>query len=254
MTIEQERDDWRDKYLALKKACDEAEPVARICGGWQLLFIGSNPIAEIVRKHGLKIGDALFTRPSPIVASEQKPVEYVHGDWFKAKTVDEMQAFFMSRLADIRAVAREHGYAIGLHGSTRRDFDLIAMPWRDGYSDKETLAHAIAQAACGIDLNGNYRWENKGNGRFAVSMCICWTDHSNPEFKDMMSIGHIDLSVVETAPPNTAEIEQRVAEACAKACENRGEENRIADGKPSGDRDEFYCADDLRMGKWREYL
>ena len=35
-------------------------------------------------------------------------------------------------------------------------------------------------------------------------------------------------------------------ERCAKVCEERGERNRISAGLPNGDRDEFYCADDIR--------
>lgn len=32
-------------------------------------------------------------------------------------------------IAPIRAAAKEVGYAIGVHGSLKRDFDLIAAPW-----------------------------------------------------------------------------------------------------------------------------
>lgn len=35
-------------------------------------------------------------------------------------------------------------------------------------------------------------------------------------------------------------------ERCAKVCEDRGNRNRIAASLPNGDRDEFYCADDIR--------
>jgi hypothetical protein len=28
-------------------------------------------------------------------------------------------------------IAREHGYALAIHGSVARDLDLIAIPWRD---------------------------------------------------------------------------------------------------------------------------
>lgn len=38
------------------------------------------------------------------------------------------------RLPDMRLIwklAREVGYAVGVHGSLRRDFDLIAAPWTD---------------------------------------------------------------------------------------------------------------------------
>jgi hypothetical protein len=107
-----------------------------------------------------------------------------------------MQAFYLSRLPAIRAAAKEHGYAIGLHGSMRRDFDLMAMQWCDDAADKDTLARAVADAACGIRREGAYDWERKPNGRFATSIPICWTDHENPEFDNMLSLGHVDLSVI----------------------------------------------------------
>lgn len=128
-------------------------------------------------------------------------VEYVPGHWFEARTLDEMQAFYLSRLPAIREAAKEHGYAIGLHGSTRRDFDLMAMQWRAAASDKDALAHAIAVAACGITREGVYQWEQKPSGRFAASIPICWTDHANPDFKNKPSVGHIDLSVIDHGPP-----------------------------------------------------
>ena len=32
---------------------------------------------------------------------------------------------------DLAEIAREHGYALAVHGSLARDFDLIAVPWRE---------------------------------------------------------------------------------------------------------------------------
>lgn len=127
-------------------------------------------------------------------ASDWKP-----GTWFQAQSVDEMQRFFQSRLPAIREAAREHGYAIGVHGSERRDFDLIAAPWRDGASDADTLARAIAIAACGITRNGAYSFEQKPLGRLATSIPICWTGRHG-----VVSDGHIDLSVMPAASPALA--------------------------------------------------
>lgn len=130
--------------------------------------------------------------------------DYVPGDWFMAHSIDEMQEFFMSRLPAIREAARKHGYAIGLHGSARRDFDLMAMPWREGAARPDVLASAVQLAACGITAE-KFFWEKKPLGRFATSMCICWTDHSE-QFAGMLSVGHIDLSLIPPAehgdPPN----------------------------------------------------
>lgn len=41
-------------------------------------------------------------------------------------------------------VAREHGYALAVHGSVARDFDLIAIPWITPVSTPEVLIRAIA--------------------------------------------------------------------------------------------------------------
>ena len=43
----------------------EQEPVAVIGDGWTLLWVGCGPIAHIVKKHGLRIGDKLYTHPQP---------------------------------------------------------------------------------------------------------------------------------------------------------------------------------------------
>jgi hypothetical protein len=116
--------------------------------------------------------------------------DYKPGRWYCAETIDDTQAFYLSRLTVIRDAAHEHGYTIGLHGSARRDFDLMAMPWRDDHSSKDDLARAVHHAACEI-TNGRYEWEQKPAGRWATCFPICW-----PELQGMVSAGHIDLSVV----------------------------------------------------------
>jgi hypothetical protein len=122
------------------------------------------------------------------------------GEWFKAESVDEMQRFYRARLPAIREAAREHGYAIGVHGSERRDFDLIACPWREGASDPDTLAHAVAMAACGITRQGPYDWTKKPLGRVAVSIPVCWTARHR-----VTNDGHIDLSVAPQVPQQPTE-------------------------------------------------
>lgn len=122
-------------------------------------------------------------------------INYTPGQWHKVNTPEELEAFFLSRLPAIRDAARECGYAIGLHGSLRRDFDLIAAPWRDAPADKDVLAHAIANAACGITRDGDYDWSTKPLGRMATSIPCCW-----PSWHGVTGLGHIDLSVTPAAP------------------------------------------------------
>lgn len=50
-------------HSALEQPQGEQEPVAVIGDVWTLNWVGSDPIATIVKKHGLKIGDKLYTHP-----------------------------------------------------------------------------------------------------------------------------------------------------------------------------------------------
>lgn len=54
-------------------------------------------------------------------------------------------------------VARNHGYAIGLHGSMNRDLDMIAVPWTEEASPAEDLVEAIR-----VDLSGELLREPNG--------------------------------------------------------------------------------------------
>ena len=66
----------------------------------------------------------------------------------------------------IRELAREVGYAIGVHGSLERDLDLIAAPWTDSAVGNAELINHIAKGmdARVIDL------ERKPLGRYAASI------------------------------------------------------------------------------------
>lgn len=42
-------------------------------------------------------------------------------------------------------IAWRHGYALALHGSMRRDLDLVAIPWTDDADDPEKLIRAFVR-------------------------------------------------------------------------------------------------------------
>jgi hypothetical protein len=111
--------------------------------------------------------------------------------WFQVVSEDELEAFYRQQLPEIKQKARDVGWAVAVHGSLRRDLDLIALPWVDGACAKETLCSVIQRAACGITQT-QYTWEQKTLGRWATTFPICWTE------MNMLSSGHIDLSVVDT--------------------------------------------------------
>ena len=50
-------------------------------------------------------------------------------------------------IGPIRDRARVLGYAIGVHGTLRRDIDLIACPWAEGAVEPEVLAAHVRDVA-----------------------------------------------------------------------------------------------------------
>jgi hypothetical protein len=56
----------------------------------------------------------------------------------------------------IRETAKDHGYAIGLHGSMVRDLDLIAVPWATTVSHADVLAEAIREVLNGVIINDSH--------------------------------------------------------------------------------------------------
>jgi hypothetical protein len=93
----------------------------------------------------------------------------------------------------LRAIAREHGYALGVHGSLARDIDLIAAPWREDITVQAVLAEAIRLKAeeiigCAfiVPHEENDFPRKKPHGR------LCWSFH-------LGGGPYIDLSVL---PPN----------------------------------------------------
>lgn len=96
---------------------------------------------------------------------------------------------FLDMLPAIRETARSLGYAIGLHGTLDRDYDLIAVPWVAEAVNDWDLAQAI------FKVTGCVRWrvlQNQGvpkpHGRLVY--CFDW-DKNNHENKD-----YIDLSIM----------------------------------------------------------
>lgn len=90
-------------------------------------------------------------------------------------------------LPDLRTIweaAREVGYAVAVHGSLKRDFDLIAAPWTEDAKPPEALISALCSA---LDARQIGEVEQKPHGRIAVILC------PDGWFK------HIDLSIMPRA-------------------------------------------------------
>lgn len=82
--------------------------------------------------------------------------------------------------------ARQHGYALAVHGSLQRDLDLVAVPWSDVASDPEELVMALCQRVGGFMLPDE-KATKKPHGRLA------WIIHLGAGL-------YIDLSVMPRRP------------------------------------------------------
>jgi hypothetical protein len=187
-------------------------------------------------------------------------VEVASQKWHRCKTIDEMEAFYRSALPAMKAAARECGYALAVHGSMRRDLDLIAAPWTEEHTDPDTLADHLQLAACGIKSSGHQWDHNKPCGRIATEFPICWTS-----WHDMVGAGHVDLSVmpdteVQAKRANALEAECDLLRMQAAACMTATLQNTRESAKQRIGRDNQYwtqayqdvCDAVDREIEWRE--
>lgn len=60
-----------------------------------------------------------------------------------------LPAFYATLYPDLVRAAREHGYALAIHGSLARDLDLIAVPWVQEATCAEELIEGLMGACNG---------------------------------------------------------------------------------------------------------
>ena len=69
----------------------------------------------------------------------------------------------------LAVIFQSHGYALAVHGSLARDFDLIAVPWADAVSDPWTIIEQVI-GEFAIRLIGEPA--SKPHGRTAFTLSI----------------------------------------------------------------------------------
>lgn len=92
-------------------------------------------------------------------------------------------------------IAKDHGYALAVHGSLHRDFDLIAIPWVESASDALTPIRAIRQKTRTVTHHESTdrKWAKdcsptaKPHGRVAYSLHVT---------NSGMYGGYLDISVM----------------------------------------------------------
>lgn len=104
----------------------------------------------------------------------------------------------------LREVARSLGYAIGVHGTLKRDIDLIACPWTSEAVSAGELAEALRRKAAELNPAGvafiapheDEKYRRLGSPGAKPHGRIVWSFH-------LGGGPYIDLSVMpRTEPPN----------------------------------------------------
>ena len=67
---------------------------------------------------------------------------------------------------DLAEICRTYGYALAIHGSLARDFDLVAIPWSENTATPQVVVKRIAEAFAVHEIGEP---EIKAHGR------ICYT-------------------------------------------------------------------------------
>jgi hypothetical protein len=80
---------------------------------------------------------------------------------------------------ELATIAREHGYALAVHGSLQRDMDLICIPWVEQPSEPKDVVAAIT-SKFSIRTIGEPNTTHHGRERWTVSIAFgeCFIDLS----------------------------------------------------------------------------
>lgn len=97
---------------------------------------------------------------------------------------EQCQEYFTILIRALRYVAERCGYALGVHGSLRRDIDIIAAPWRDSAISAAGLIDYLRKATEAIvgcarvrKADEGHQPEKKPCGRLAWSFYLTYDDN-----------------------------------------------------------------------------
>ena len=111
------------------------------------------------------------------------------------KTVDQIQpnygpVYAAALYPALCSTFHQHGYALAVHGSLARDFDLIAVPWVETVSAPDDVIAALL--ADGLAVRSIGPAERKPHGRLAYTITVGFGECA------------CDLSFMPLAPPDAS--------------------------------------------------
>lgn len=91
-----------------------------------------------------------------------------------AKTRDQLNpnyapVYTAAMYPELAKICQEHGFALAVHGSVARDFDIIAIPWAKEVSSPNTLLAAICKKYA-VDFIGHPTVKEHGRVAYTLSV------------------------------------------------------------------------------------
>jgi hypothetical protein len=81
---------------------------------------------------------------------------------------------YASIYAELAELCRHHGYALAIHGSLARDFDLVAIPWAAQVSEPSVVVVAITDKFALRLLGDPDEPAPKNHGRICYTLIFQW--------------------------------------------------------------------------------
>lgn len=156
------------------------------------LYPGSMTYDERVKRYVANPDKVPKPDPVPAPVEPAKP---------PGKPVVTLPAAFACIYAGLAEVARAHGYALAVHGTLARDFDLIAVAWTEDAKPAPVLVEAIRARVSGVvqpDGTPAGRWNPE---RQDFARCVVRQPEPKPHGREAWTIHlgggpFIDLSVI----------------------------------------------------------
>lgn len=143
-----------------------------------------------------KATDAPAESPAPPPAP---PMGYTPPEKVQRRSCPPSALVYTHLLPNLQSVARLHGYALAVHGSMQSDLDLIACPWVDKATDRETLVEALREAVGGVFDVPPPGWTTNPSPRSHGRMA--WTIYPSEELAERRVGVYLDISVMPLKPP-----------------------------------------------------
>lgn len=130
----------------------------------------------------------------------------------------------------LRARARELGYALGVHGTLKRDIDIIACPWTSEAVEANELAEQLRLVALKVH-GAAYMTGREGNDPFHQEGCLGFKAHGRRTWCFHLGGGpYLDISVMPRTSPevDAPTVDEMKAEIRMRLEMNRQDDIKIA--------------------------